>query len=164
MAKKQSAPVSKPISRRMQRRAEQRRKKRQTQLIILAAVILLILGLSWAVWDNNRAQQMEVASGLPAEISVTEAYEMYQAGAFLLDVRDQEEWDEFHIPGTTLIPLEELESRLDEVPRDQDIVVVCRSGNQSCDGRDILQAAGLERVTSMDGGLSDWRDAGYPIE
>jgi len=63
-----------------------------------------------------------------------------------------------------LIPLDELEDRLDEVPRDQDIVVICRSGNRSQVGRDILQTAGFPRVTSVNGGLTAWKAAGYPTE
>jgi rhodanese-related sulfurtransferase len=66
------------------------------------------------------------------------------------------------VPGSTLVPLGELESRLVEVPRDQEVVVVCRSGNRSAEARDILLEAGYERVTSMAGGLLQWRAAGYP--
>jgi rhodanese-related sulfurtransferase len=57
-----------------------------------------------------------------------------------------------------------LESRLAELPEDEPIVVVCRSGNRSQAGRDILLANGYEPATSMEGGLNAWRDAGYPIE
>jgi rhodanese-related sulfurtransferase len=102
--------------------------------------------------------------GLPSTISVDKAYSMYQEGAFVLDVRTVEEWNEFHAPGTTLIPLDQLASRVDEVPRDRPIVVVCRSGNRSDEGRDILLKAGFTQVTSMDGGLNEWRTSGYPIE
>ena len=100
---------------------------------------------------------------VPLQITVDEAYQKYQDGAFLLDVRTPEEWIEYHAPNTTLIPLDELEKRVDEVPKDQEIVVVCRSGNRSQVGRDILRAAGHSMVTSMGGGLNSWRDAGYPI-
>jgi rhodanese-related sulfurtransferase len=95
---------------------------------------------------------------------VDEAYQKYQDGVFLLDVRTQEEWDEYHAPDTTLIPLDQLEGRLDELPQDEEIVVVCRSGNRSQAGRDILRNNGFERSTSMSGGLNAWRAAGYPIE
>jgi rhodanese-related sulfurtransferase len=53
---------------------------------------------------------------------------------------------------------------LNEVPRDRQIVVVCRSGNRSQQGRDILLNAGFEQVTSMTGGLNEWRASGYPVE
>jgi len=97
-------------------------------------------------------------------ISIEEAYEKYNQGVFFLDVRTQGEWDEYHAPNTTLIPLDQLESRLGELPQGEEIVVVCRSGNRSQAGRDILRQNGFEQATSMDGGLSQWRAAGYPIE
>jgi rhodanese-related sulfurtransferase len=99
---------------------------------------------------------------LAAEVSVDQALSMREAGAFVLDVRQPEEWVDHHIPGSTLIPLGELGARLAEVPEDQEILVVCRSGNRSAEGRDILLRAGFEQVTSMAGGLTQWRSAGYP--
>jgi len=106
----------------------------------------------------------QVAATFPDEISVDEAYAKYQAGTFLLDVRTPEEWADFHVPNTTWIPLDELPDRLKELPTDQEIVVVCRSGNRSQKGRDILRQAGFTQVSSMAGGLNQWRDAGYPVE
>jgi len=47
------------------------------------------------------------------------------------------------------------------VPQDRQVVVVCRSGNRSAQGRDILLAAGYPSVTSMAGGMNDWTAAGY---
>lgn len=105
-----------------------------------------------------------LSSGMSAEISVAEAYKLYPDGAFFLDVREVVEWDAGRVPDTANIPLSELESRLSELPTDQDIVVICRSGNRSAEGRDILLDAGFENVTSMAGGVSDWKDAGYPYD
>ena len=104
------------------------------------------------------------SSGMASEISVAEAYKLYPDGAFFLDVREVVEWEAGHVPDTTNIPLSELESRLSELPDDQDIVVICRSGNRSAEGRDILLDAGFKNVTSMAGGVSDWKDAGYPYD
>lgn len=102
-------------------------------------------------------------AGFPREVSVAEAYALYgQEDIFFLDVRQPEEWNEYHAPNSTLIPLGELAARVNEVPRDKKIVVVCRSGNRSQEGRDILLNAGFENVTSMNGGLVNWQQAGYP--
>jgi rhodanese-related sulfurtransferase len=98
------------------------------------------------------------------EISPAQAYEKYQQGAFFLDVRSQEEWNQFHITGSTSNPLDELPSRLNELPRNQDIVVVCLSGHRSQSGVTILQQAGFTRVSCLSGGLQAWMDANYPIE
>lgn len=97
-------------------------------------------------------------------ITIEEAYEKYNQGVFFLDVRTPAEWDEYHAPNSTLIPLDQLESRLGELPQGEEIVVVCRSGNRSQVGRDILRQNGFDNSTSMDGGLSQWRAAGYPVE
>ncbi len=102
-------------------------------------------------------------AALPRNVGVFEAAALRDAGAFVLDVREPYEWAEFHIPGATLIPLGTLGDRLSEVPRDKPIVVVCRSGNRSQTGRDILLRAGFAAVTSMDGGVRAWRDAGLPV-
>ena len=125
------------------------------QLGIVAVVALIVYLLV--------ATSSGAGGGLPSAISVDEAYSMYQEGAFVLDVRTVEEWNEYHAPGTTLIPLDELASRVDELPKDQPIVVICRSGNRSQQGRDILLQAGLD-ATSVTGGLNAWRSSGYPIE
>ena len=140
-----------------QSQISQEKKKLQTGLIVLvvAAVLLVVIFLF------NQGQT--TSSNLPATISTEKGYEMYQQdGVFVLDVREQYEWDEFHVPNTTLIPLGELAARVNEVPKDAQIVVICNSGNRSDQGRDILKQAGFSKVTSMDGGVQAWRSLGYP--
>jgi len=101
---------------------------------------------------------------LPAEVSTADALALREAGAFILDVRQPEEWAAGHISDATLIPLGDLASRVAEVPKDRQVVVVCRSGNRSAQGRDVLLGAGYPSVTSMAGGMNDWTAAGYPTE
>ena len=106
---------------------------------------------------------LQPAAGTPNEISVAQAYGKFQQRAFFLDVRTQAEWDQYHITGSTLIPLDQLSSRLAEVPKDQDVVVVCRSGVRSKEGMTILRGAGYSRTSCMTGGLIAWQAAGYPL-
>jgi rhodanese-related sulfurtransferase len=122
-------------------------------LLIVALIIYILLQM------GGRAN-----TALAGTVSVNEAYELAQNGAFVLDVRTVEEWNEFHAPNSHLIPLDQLAARLAEVPRDRQVVVVCRSGNRSQQGRDILLNAGFEQVTSMTGGLNEWRASGFPVE
>jgi rhodanese-related sulfurtransferase len=133
--------------------------KSQIAVLAVAALVIVLLVL----WSNYR-RSINPTAALPPEITVSEAYTKYQNGAYVLDVRTQEEWDDFHAPNTTLIPLDQLPSRLNEIPHDREIVVVCRSGNRSQQGRDILLNAGFQQVTSMQGGLNEWRASGYPVE
>ena len=128
--------------------------------LIIALVVLVGIGVfAFNLLNKNTGQGTQT---LPTEISVDEALQKREAGAFILDVREQEEWDQVHIPGATLIPLAQLPERLSEVPKDQEVVVVCRSGNRSQAGRDILLDAGFSQVASMNGGMNNWSEKGYP--
>ncbi len=123
------------------------------------AMVLFIAFVAYLIASSGGGR----TGALAREVSVDEAYAMYQSGVFVLDVRTQEEWDEYHAPNATLIPLEQLQAHINEVPKGREILVVCRSGNRSQEGRDILLAAGYN-ATSMTGGLKEWYAKGYPIE
>jgi rhodanese-related sulfurtransferase len=103
-------------------------------------------------------------ASLPVEVDVARAAALQSAGAFVLDVREPTEWAAGHIAGATLIPLGQLPNRLSEVPRDRQVVVVCRTGHRSAQGRDILLGAGFPGVTSMTGGMTAWTAAGNPVK
>jgi len=78
-------------------------------------------------------------------------------GAILLDVRTPAEHKEIRIPGSLLIPVDELPNRLSELPKDpaRPIVVYCRSGNRSATAAAILVKAGFPAVYDM-GGINAW--------
>lgn len=81
---------------------------------------------------------------------------------FLLDVRQPEEFRTGHIPGAKLIPLGDLRARMNELPKNQEILVVCRSGNRSLSATRQLASAGYNAV-NVRGGMIAWSHAGYPI-
>ena len=145
------------------RRAARKAVKLRKRVILIGAVVLAVAVLVVILISGDYFKSSESTPAV-VEITVDEGYAEYQAGTFLLDVRTQEEWDTFHIPDTTLIPLDELEDRLGELPQDQKIVVVCNSGNRSVPGAEILLENNFTDVVSMDGGVSAWSEAGYPIE
>ena len=129
--------------------------------------LILVLALwIWPTYINSPAAldsgpvSVQTAQG---HIGVAEANQMKVDGAFLLDVRTQEEWDAGHIPGATLIPLDQLPYRYGELPTDQDIVIYCRSGNRSGQALDYLTDKGITGIYSMDGGINDWISAGYEV-
>jgi len=97
-------------------------------------------------------------------ISVDQAYQLYQDKVAFLDVRTPEEWQEYHIPGATLLPLDQLAANVDKLPRNQDLVIYCRSGNRSVEAARIMLDAGFDNIFSMDGGIKDWDSAGYDVD
>ena len=150
-------PTSKPApSQPTSKRSRKARKQNRIWFWVGLGIVAIII-LAAAILLRPKAAQA-------TDISVAEAYQKYQQGTFFLDVRSQEEWDQAHIAKSTLIPLDELQSRLDELPLDRDIIVVCLSGHRSEEGMTILQQAGFERAVCMTGGLTAWDTAGYPLE
>ncbi len=145
------------MAKQQRRKAQQRKKNNLFWIGGIAA--LFVLGL-FGVWFTTKGTSQ--SNVYPQEISVSEALAKKDAGAFILDVRQPEEWNEFHVPGAILIPLGELASRVNELPRDREVLVICRTGHRSAQGRDILLSAGFTQVTSIAGGITQWKAAGYP--
>ncbi|HXG26008.1 MAG TPA: molybdopterin-synthase adenylyltransferase MoeB [Candidatus Binatia bacterium] len=100
------------------------------------------------------------------EISPPEAHERHQAGATLIDVREQVEWDAGHVPGALFIPQGELPARIDEAVPDKDaeILLYCRSGARSGRMTAVLQSMGYTNVTNVAGGILQWQADNLPIE
>ncbi len=100
------------------------------------------------------------------EISPTEAQQRHAAGATLIDVREQVEWDAGRIPGALFIPqgvlLDQIEAAVPN--RDEEIVLYCRSGARSGRMTAALQQAGYTNVVNMAGGILDWQANSLPIE
>ncbi len=74
----------------------------------------------------------------------------------ILDVRETEEYAQGHIPGSVLIPLGQLDNRCDELNKDQEIFVICKSGGRSNQACLILQENGFEEVFNVLPGMSGW--------
>jgi rhodanese-related sulfurtransferase len=82
----------------------------------------------------------------------------------LLDVREPREFAAEHVIGAINLPQAELASRLDELPRDRDIVVICQVGSRSLRSAQFLAQTGFERVSSLRGGTDGWVRAGGAVE
>ncbi len=120
--------------------------------------ILLLAAVSGCASTTKSPEKAQYVN-----ISVQQAKEMIARGeVFILDVRTQEEYDAGHIQNSTLIPLQEIEKRLDEIPRDRKILVYCRTGHRSTQASEILANNGFE-VYNMKGGIVEWTDAGYEV-
>ncbi len=85
-----------------------------------------------------------------------------QQGALLVDVREQNEFDEVHAEGAQLIPLSEFETRYAELPKDRELVMICRSGARSARAGEFLKAQGYGEVVNLAGGTMAWVQDGLP--
>jgi rhodanese-related sulfurtransferase len=83
-------------------------------------------------------------------------------GAWLLDVREPEEWTAGHAPGALHIPMGQLSARSTEIPRDETVYVICRSGVRSARAAQALAGAGWQAI-NVAGGMQDWAAAGRPM-
>jgi len=104
--------------------------------------------------------QSPAAAGV--DVSVDEALRLWQnKEAVIVDVRTPAEYREGHIPGVVNIPLDELEKRKNEVPKDKKVVLICRTGNRSAEGTRLLRGSGFQNVFNSTGGMSTWKG---PVE
>ncbi len=85
-------------------------------------------------------------------------------GGIVVDVREPAEYDAGHVAGATNVPQCSLADRLVDLPRDRDLLVVCRTGVRSMRCARFLVQSGHERVTNLRGGTVGWIDAGLPVE
>jgi rhodanese-related sulfurtransferase len=86
-----------------------------------------------------------------------------KAKYFLVDVRQPEEYQQGHINGAKLLPLNQLGKRMKELPAGREIVCICRSGNRSRSAARKLAAAGFSAV-NLRGGMIAWIRAGLPVK
>jgi hydroxyacylglutathione hydrolase len=123
-----------------------------------------------AMKARNRDAKLVQKSSAPSAHAIPrkvepEALNELLAGStplFVLDVRNPDEWSRGHLAAATLIPLPQLHSRLDELPRDRPIVVHCQRGPRSAAAAATLDAFGFTDVHDVIGGFSAWSAAGLP--
>jgi rhodanese-related sulfurtransferase len=103
------------------------------------------------------------ADPAPKEVSRAEAREMLEAGAQLVDVRADHEWDAGHLPGAVHIALPEIAARAAEIDKDRPVILYCRGGNRSTMATGALAEAGYDAV-KLSEGATGWEEEGLPFE
>ena len=96
------------------------------------------------------------------DVSAEDGHEMVEAGAYLLDVREADEWDAGHAPEAAWIPMGDLQTRVDELPRDRRIVAICRTGARSGVVTGALVGAGYDAV-NLEGGMRAWAAEDFTV-
>ncbi len=117
-----------------------------------------------AIDGDARRDPGLVVESLP-DIAIDRLAEVAASGDLtVLDVREPIEWETGYAPGAVLIPLGNLRERLETVPRDRLVAVICEAGVRSSTGASLLQAAGFQTVATVSDGMSAYRRAGLPLE
>jgi rhodanese-related sulfurtransferase len=96
------------------------------------------------------------------QVSADEGARLVEDGAFLLDVREPDEWVAGHAFAATHVPLGQIPARTAEVPPDVTVVVICRVGGRSQQAASYLRANGIEAV-NLAGGMQAWAAAGLDV-
>ena len=97
------------------------------------------------------------------EIDVVELAARREEGAPIIDVRRPEEYEEVRVPGVRLIPLPDVPERIDEVPTEGTVYVICATGVRSAKAAAHFRPIGIDAV-NVAGGTVAWADAGLPVE
>jgi rhodanese-related sulfurtransferase len=85
------------------------------------------------------------------------------AGPLLLDVREPAEFATVRAPGAALLPTSQFGARVDEVPADRPIMVICHMGGRSAAVTNFLTSRGRTDVVNVAGGMDAWERAGLPV-
>jgi adenylyltransferase/sulfurtransferase len=139
----------------------------QRILFLLVASVVLFSACSAGPTGEPAAEAGQQASGeltAPKEFDAADLKARLDAGenVYLLDVRTPEELTEHGaIEGYVNIPIDELEARVSEVPKDRKVVVYCMRGGRASRGADLLAKEGHSGIEF--GGITAWKEHGYPV-
>ena len=94
-----------------------------------------------------------------------EATDLMGVGALMVDIREQTEWDEARIPGTVLKPMSTINDWWQDLPRDQTVILQCRTGSRSAQATHaLINQAGFDNVLNLTGGIVAWAQDGLDVE
>ncbi|MGB0387643.1 MAG: rhodanese-like domain-containing protein [Ardenticatenaceae bacterium] len=136
-------------------------------LLICWSLLLVACG-GGSILSTNSEVPIVVADGeeldLLRDVDVqTVAAIKERDDVFLLDVREQWEYDAGHLEDITHIPTGEVANRLSEIPTDKNVIVYCASGVRSDQITNFLLQNGYSDVHDMQGGIIAWQRAGFPV-
>lgn len=127
---------------------------RSTTRLLATTLVLAIAAVACAA--DSPAIKTITAEDLRARLQT-------DAKPMLVDVREQNEWDEAHIAEATLAPLAAVVDKMKDVPRDREILLICRSGRRSGIAYTKLEEKGFSNLRNVEGGMLAWQKLGYPV-
>jgi rhodanese-related sulfurtransferase len=131
-----------------------------TGLFLAAATNITVIERTYADEANTKTQ-IKIKN-----ISPKQAKELLEKekDVYILDVRTEKEYDEVHLKGAHLIPVQELEENIQKIPKDKKVIIHCAKGKRSEKAYDILKDKGLKELYHLEGGIRKWQEEGYPVE
>lgn len=129
---------------------------------------LRLIGFDQAIWVIQLCEEQDNFSSPFSSFPIIEIEDFIKqqpkSSLYVLDVRTQEEWNAGHIPGSHHIELSQLESNLKQLPNNQPIALLCRSGQRASLAASLLQKYGFSAVMNIRGGIQAWKQAGLPLK
>ena len=123
-----------------------------------------ILGLLLASLVSAGALAAEPALVPISQEALLERQQRGDEATYVLDVRSPEEYASGHVPGAVNIPYDQIASRMAEVPKDQDVVLYCKSGRRAGIAAEALAGQGYTRLQHLEGDIVAWVEKGLPVE
>lgn len=99
---------------------------------------------------------------MATEVTIGELADVIERGGFVLDVREDDEWEDGHVPNATHIPMNEVSENMDKIDDGARVFVICRSGKRSMTVANFLESQGLD-VVSVAGGTDAWVSSGREL-
>ncbi|MBI1281860.1 MAG: rhodanese-like domain-containing protein [Anaerolineaceae bacterium] len=145
----------------MSKQSQPKRSSQRNKYLTMSGVAIALLIAAFALIASSRGTTSAAQKLSPSDYQ--SQFEKAKIAYLLVDVRTPDEFATGHIHGAVNIPLDTLETRLNEVSRTEPVVVYCHSGNRSAKAAQILANAGYTRIYDL-GGINAWTEQGLPIE
>jgi len=121
---------------------------------ILVAVLLMVTVIIATGCNSTGAKMATIET---VDITAEQALQMWQnKTAIIIDVRTPTEYQEGHIPDVANIPLDQITNRMSEIPKDKNVLLICRSGKRSGQGTSLLRNNGFNNVHNITEGMNGW--------
>lgn len=132
---------------------------RNKKVVVLILLVALFAALGFFLSERGQETISYV------NVTPGEAREMIDSRSpVILDVRTPDEFENGHVPGAILVPIDELkDSTFLKIPKDEEILIYCRSGHRSSWGAEYLARMGYASTYNLSGGIMVWEDQGYSV-
>ncbi|MDZ5472277.1 rhodanese-like domain-containing protein [Bacillus sp. 31A1R] len=120
----------------------------------IVTYIPLVILLAWGAYYFLGNQSIQTISTI--ELAEKLEQEANSKNVVFIDVREPSEYEEGHIKGMINVPLSTLSTNTEMLPKDSQIVIICRSGNRSMQAAKILEELGYNNIVNVDGGIMSW--------